>query len=99
MPNGQPHGSGPAPRLPMMTVAERQLWAASKQLPSGILLIYETEMQQMAGNALEVTNRADAAERAARLYREQLKLCRDSSGTLKAKVQELQRIIELGKGV
>lgn len=100
MPNGSFNGhfngpaNGHAPGLPKMTVAERQLWAASKQLPAGILLIYEEEMQQLASNALAVTQRAENAEMAAGLARQQLELCRESGAKLKQTLQSQQRLID-----
>ncbi len=39
------------PRLPKMTVDERKLWAASHNLPEGILLLYEAEVQRIYQSA------------------------------------------------
>lgn len=44
----RPRAPGPAkPPLPMMDHNERKLWAASHNLPEGILLIYEQEMRMI----------------------------------------------------
>lgn len=49
-----PGGKPPKkPLLPKMTIDERKLWAASHNLPDGILLIYEDEMRTIQATALQ----------------------------------------------
>lgn len=50
-----PAGAGgpPKPKLPKMTIPERKLWAASHNLPDGMLLLYEDEMRTIQASTIQ----------------------------------------------
>lgn len=50
-----PAGAGgpPNPKLPKMTIPERKLWAASHNLPDGMLLLYEDEMRTIQASTVQ----------------------------------------------
>lgn len=55
--------NGAAPKLPKMTIAERQLWANSHNLPADVLLVYSEEMAALSQKAAIGQLLEDAARR------------------------------------